>query len=67
MADDRDIRPEAHRLVESLPAGAGWDDLLYEVYVRHAVELGLAHADGGRTLDHETALSRIQARIRRAS
>ncbi|MFA6130559.1 MAG: hypothetical protein WC731_06230 [Candidatus Omnitrophota bacterium] len=67
MADDRDIRPEAHRLVEGLPAGAGWDDLMYEIYVRQAIEAGLADGDAGRTVDHETAMSRIRARIRRAS
>lgn len=67
MADDRDIRPEAHRLVEGLPAGAGWDDLMYEIYVRQAIEGGLADADAGRAVDHETAMSRIRARIRRAS
>lgn len=67
MADDRDIRPEAHRLVEGLPQGAGWDDLMYAIYVRQALEAGLADADAGRTVDHESAMSRIRARIRRAS
>ena len=67
MADNPDIRPEARRLVENLPATAGWDDLIYEIYVRQSVERGLADADAGRTMDHETALAQIRARIRRAS
>ena len=58
--DDHDIRPEAHRLVDSLPASAGWDDLMSEIYVRQAIEGGLADADAGRTVDHETAMSRIR-------
>lgn len=65
--DDHDIRPEAHRLVDGLPAGAGWDDLMYEIYVRQAIERGLSDADTGRTVDHETAMARIRERIRGAS
>ena len=44
-----------------------WDDLAYEVYVRQSIELGVADAEAGRTVDHETALARVRARIRRAS
>ena len=67
MAEHHDIRPDALRLVENLPAGASWDDLMYEIYVRQAIERGLADADAGHTVDHETAMARIRARIRRAS
>ena len=65
MADTPDIRDNARRLVEQLPAGAGWDDLAYEVYVRQAIEQGLTDVESGRTVDHDAALSRIRARIRR--
>ncbi|MDO8501105.1 MAG: hypothetical protein Q7S20_04610 [Gemmatimonadaceae bacterium] len=67
MADHTDIRPDAKRLVDQLPADASWDDLAYEVYVRQSIELGLADADAGRTIDHDSALARVRARIRRAS
>ena len=30
----RDLKQEAHRLVDRLPPDASWDDLMYEVYVR---------------------------------
>ena len=46
-----DIRQEAQRLIEKLPANASWDDLMYEIYVRQAIEAGLADSDAGRTLD----------------
>lgn len=65
MADSHDIRPEAKRLVEQLPAEASWEDLAYEVYVRQAIDQGIADAEAGRTVDHQTALSRIRSRIRR--
>jgi predicted transcriptional regulator len=67
MADAPDIRPDAKRLVEQLPASASWDDLAYEIYVRQSIEQGVADADAGRTMDHDTALARVRARIRRAS
>jgi len=45
------IKQEAHRLIEQLPETATWDDLMYEIYVRKAIEAGLADSDAGRTLD----------------
>ena len=67
MAEKPDIKAEAHRLVDRLPDAASWDDLAYEVYVRQTIEAGLAEADAGRLVEHEEALARVRARIRRAS
>jgi hypothetical protein len=38
------VKQEAPRLVDNLPENATWDDLMYEIYVRQAIE-------AGRTLD----------------
>ena len=43
------IKPEAHRLVEQLPDNATWDDLMYEIYVRQAIEAGVIESDVSRT------------------
>lgn len=67
MADHPNIKPDARQLVEALPESATWDDLAYEVYVRQAVEMGLADAETGRTVSHEDAIARVRSRIRRAS
>jgi predicted transcriptional regulator len=67
MADQNSIKPDARQLVEGMPDSATWDDLAYEVYVRQAIELGLADADAGRTIPHDEAMARIRSRIRRAS
>ena len=67
MTEPRNIKPDAKRLVENLPDSATWDDLAYEVYVRQAIEAGLADAEAGRVLEHDDALARVRARIRRAS
>ena len=44
-----EIRQEAKKLVESLPADATWEELAYEIYVREAIEGGIADSDAGRT------------------
>ena len=67
MSDAPNIKPEARRLVESLPDSATWDDLAYEFSVRQSVEAGLADANAGRLLSQDEALARVRARIRRAS
>ncbi|HEV7992899.1 MAG TPA: hypothetical protein VGP25_13795 [Gemmatimonadaceae bacterium] len=67
MAEHSNIKPDARQLVERLPESATWDDLAYEVYVRQAIEQGIAQADQGQTIAHEDALARVRSRIRRAS
>jgi predicted transcriptional regulator len=60
MEPARDLKQEAHRLVDQLPADASWDDLMYEVYVRQAVEGGLADAEAGRVVTHEEAVAQLR-------
>ncbi|HEY5838493.1 MAG: hypothetical protein WAM70_06845 [Pyrinomonadaceae bacterium] len=45
------IKEEARRLVDSLPDDSTWEDLMYQIYVREAVEKGLADAEAGRVTD----------------
>jgi len=40
-------KEEAHRLVERMPGNATWDDLMHEIYVREAIERGLADSQAG--------------------
>ncbi len=47
----RGIKWEARKLVEELPAKATWDDLMYKIYVRQAIEAGLKDSEAGRTID----------------
>ena len=42
------IKEEARRLIDKLPQNSTWDDLMYEIYVRQAVEAGLADSEAGR-------------------
>jgi predicted transcriptional regulator len=44
------VKAAARQLVERLPEGASWDDLMYEIYVRQAIDEGLADVAAGRTV-----------------
>lgn len=44
------IKDDAHRHVDNLEDEATWDDLLYEIYLRQAIERGMADSDAGRTM-----------------
>jgi predicted transcriptional regulator len=48
------VKDEAHRLIDRLPEEATWDDLMYEIYVRQAIEAGLRDGEAGRVTDHES-------------
>jgi hypothetical protein len=41
-------KDEAHKLIDQLPTNATWDDLIHEIYVREAIERGLADSKASR-------------------
>ncbi len=45
------VKEAARRLLDELPDGASWDDLMYKVYVRRAIEAGFKDSEMGRTVD----------------
>lgn len=67
MSNSRDLKRNAHALVDSLPAGADWDDVMYEVYVRQAIEAGEKDVDSGKTLSEAEVRSRLQDRLHRSA
>ena len=48
------IKEDARRLIDQLPNIASWDDLMHEIFVRQAIEAGLADSEAGHTIDVET-------------
>ena len=44
------IKQQAHKLLDNLPESATWEDLMYRIYVRQAIEAGIKDSDQGRTL-----------------
>ncbi|HKV38625.1 MAG TPA: hypothetical protein VJX67_05395 [Blastocatellia bacterium] len=45
---ERDLKEEAKRLIDSLPSLSSWEQLMYEIYVREAIEKGMADSIEGR-------------------
>lgn len=46
-------KEEAINLITRLPDEASWDDIMYEMYVKKKIELGIKAADEGRDVTHE--------------
>lgn len=45
------VKSAARELVESLPENATWDDVMYRIYVRQAIESGRSDSAAGRLVD----------------
>jgi predicted transcriptional regulator len=52
------IKEEARHLIETLPEGATWEDLMERIYVRKTIEAGLADVEAGRTVPLEEVRKR---------
>ena len=52
-------KADAMKLIESLPDDCTWDDIKYRMYVRDAIESGLADVEAGRVMPAEEAKRRI--------
>ena len=46
-------KEETINLITRLPDEASWDDIMYEMYVKKKIELGIKAADEGRVVPHE--------------
>ena len=53
------VKEEARRLVERLPDDASWDDLMHEIYVRQAIEVGLEDSRAGRVSSLEDVRAKL--------
>jgi len=51
--DNANVKDEARRLIDRLPEQATWDDLMYEIYVRQAIEAGIRESDADLVTDNE--------------
>jgi predicted transcriptional regulator len=57
----------AREIIDRLPESASWDDVMYELYVREAIEAGLGDVAAGRTVSHDEVKARLREVVRRAS
>lgn len=47
------IKEKARNLIDKLPENSTWDDLMYEIYVRQAIESGLNDSEAGKVVSVE--------------
>jgi predicted transcriptional regulator len=50
------FKQEAHKLIDTLPDTADWNDLIYRAVVRKEIEAGLADSAAGRVTPVEDVL-----------
>jgi len=55
----KDIKTAVKELADDLPSDATWDDVMYRVYVRQAVEAGREDTAAGRLMDVEEVRRRF--------
>jgi predicted transcriptional regulator len=60
-------KTQAREIIEALPDSASWEDMMYEFYVREAIEKGLADAESGRSVPQAEVRMRLRELLRRAS
>ena len=53
------VKEEAIKLISNLPEDTSWDDIIYEMYVKKKIELGLKALDEGDVISHEEVKKRF--------
>jgi hypothetical protein len=46
------VKEIAKQVIDRLPDDAGWNDIMYELYVKQKIDAGLAAVAEGRTVEH---------------
>jgi predicted transcriptional regulator len=54
-----DVKSAARAIVDALPDGATWDDLMYRIYVRQQIDAGLRDEAQGKVVSQEEAEQRL--------
>lgn len=67
MSDETNAKTNARAVIDSLPDSATWDDVMYELYVREAIDAGLADVRAGRSVPQAEVRTRLRELLRRAS
>ncbi|OHD19688.1 MAG: hypothetical protein A2086_01670 [Spirochaetes bacterium GWD1_27_9] len=53
------VKEEAINLIKTLPDNIGWDDIMYELYVKQKIETGLKAIEEGKTISIKEAKKRL--------
>jgi hypothetical protein len=61
------VKEAARAVIENLPDQATWDQLMYELYVKQKIDVGLQAVADTRTVPHEDIKARLMQRKRLAT
>lgn len=53
MSSQAVVRDSAIDLIRSMPDNAGWEDIMYEIYVKQKIEKGMADSENKKVMSHE--------------
>ena len=53
------LKEEVKKIIDKLPEEVTFDDLMYELYVNHQIQVGLDQLANGQTVTHEEAKKRL--------
>ena len=67
MSDRPTPKTQAREIIEALPDSASWEDMMYEFYVREAIEKGLADVESGRSVPQAEVRMRLRELLRHSS
>ena len=67
VSDESKAKAHAREVIDSLPDSASWDDVMYELYVREAIDAGMADVKAGRSVPQAEVRTRLRELLRRAS
>ncbi|MEX0945468.1 MAG: hypothetical protein WDZ38_07295 [Balneolaceae bacterium] len=56
------LKEKAKNLINELPEGADWNDLMYKIYVRQSIEQGLKDAEEGKVKTHQEIKKKFDLR-----
>jgi len=60
--DKFEIKKETDLLIEDLPEETTWDDLMYKIYVRQKIEIGLKDSKAGNVFSSDDLRKKLDLR-----
>ena len=52
-------KAEAIKMIGALPDNCSWDDIIYKIYVRKKIDIGLKAASKGKVISHAAVKKRF--------
>ena len=56
------VKEQAREVVDTLPEGATWDDVMYAIYVRQKIEAGIRDGEEGNVVAQDEVERRFAAK-----